>query len=66
MRVSQKLLFNLSFALCSALVAIATSAAPEAASPNSFVAFESGHVRPLAMSADKTLVFAVNTPDNRL
>ena len=66
MRVSQKILFNLSFALCSALVAIATSATPDAASTPSFVAFESGHVRPLAMSADKTLVFAVNTPDNRL
>ena len=32
----------------------------------SFVAFESGHVRPLAMSEDKSLIFAVNTPDNRL
>lgn len=32
----------------------------------SFVNFESGHVRPLAMSPDGTKVFAVNTPDNRL
>ena len=32
----------------------------------SFVAFESGHVRPLAMSPDGTRLFAVNTPDNRL
>ncbi|WP_331351335.1 hypothetical protein [Cellvibrio sp. UBA7671] len=37
-----------------------------ASANSSFVAFESGQVRPLAMSADKSLVFAVNTPDNRL
>jgi DNA-binding beta-propeller fold protein YncE len=28
--------------------------------------FESGHVRPLALSPDGTRLFAVNTPDNRL
>jgi len=28
--------------------------------------FESGHVRPLALSPDGTQLFAVNTPDNRL
>ena len=33
---------------------------------SSFVAFESGPVRPLAMSPDGTRLFAVNTPDNRL
>jgi len=38
---------------------------PAVASP-SFVAFESGQVRPLAMSPDGTRLFAVNTPDNRL
>jgi DNA-binding beta-propeller fold protein YncE len=32
----------------------------------SFVAFESGQVRPLALSPDGTRLFAVNTPDNRL
>src|SRR5690349_5045100 len=32
----------------------------------SFVNFESGHVRPLALSPDGTRLFAVNTPDNRL
>ena len=31
-----------------------------------FVSFESGQVRPLALSPDGTLLFAVNTPDNRL
>jgi DNA-binding beta-propeller fold protein YncE len=35
------------------------------ASP-SFTAFESGQVRPLALSPDGKLLFAVNTPDNRL
>ena len=32
----------------------------------SFVAFESGQVRPLALSADGARLYAVNTPDNRL
>jgi YVTN family beta-propeller protein len=32
----------------------------------SFVTFETGQVRPLAMSPDGTRLFAVNTPDNRL
>jgi YVTN family beta-propeller protein len=31
-----------------------------------FVTFETGHVRPLALSPDGTRLFAVNTPDNRL
>ena len=31
-----------------------------------FVNFESGHVRPLALSPDGTTLFAVNTPDNHL
>src|SRR5512139_1685972 len=33
---------------------------------SSFVAFETGQVRPLAQSPDGTRLFAVNTPDNRL
>ena len=32
----------------------------------SFVNFESGQVRPLALSADATRLYAVNTPDARL
>ncbi|MEO7386059.1 MAG: hypothetical protein ABIX37_03875, partial [Gammaproteobacteria bacterium] len=36
------------------------------AGAGSFVAFESGQVRPLALSADGTRLLAVNTPDNRL
>jgi DNA-binding beta-propeller fold protein YncE len=31
-----------------------------------FTTFESGHVRPLAMSPDGTRLFGVNTPDDRL
>ncbi len=36
------------------------------ASGDSFTLFESGQVRPLALSPDSQLLFAVNTPDNRL
>ncbi|MBZ4421306.1 YncE family protein [Myxococcus sp. RHSTA-1-4] len=37
-----------------------------AASAASFTLFESGQVRPLALSPNGKLLFAVNTPDNRL
>src|SRR6185295_160419 len=33
---------------------------------SSFTLFESGQVRPLALSQDRQHLFAVNTPDNRL
>src|SRR3712207_1099489 len=46
------------------LMAAITS--PAALSAPSFVAFESGHVRPLALSADGSKLFAVNTPNNTL
>ncbi|NJK32937.1 MAG: hypothetical protein HC927_11310 [Deltaproteobacteria bacterium] len=36
------------------------------ATPPEFTAFESGQVRPLALSANGKRLFAVNTPDNRL
>lgn len=36
------------------------------AGAQSYVNFESGHVRPLALSPDGSRLFAVNTPDNRL
>ena len=45
-----------------ALVAVVPNA--HAASP--FTLFETGQVRPLALSPDGTRLFAVNTPDNRL
>jgi DNA-binding beta-propeller fold protein YncE len=41
-------------------------AAPASAQSPSFVTFESGPVRPLALSADGSRLYAVNTPDNRL
>ncbi|HWU88328.1 MAG TPA: hypothetical protein VN253_13675, partial [Kofleriaceae bacterium] len=34
--------------------------------PSRFTLFESGQVRPLALSPDRQHLFAVNTPDNRL
>jgi YVTN family beta-propeller protein len=49
-------------------VFVALSVAFGAAAPAraDFVAFESGPVRPLALSPDGARLFAVNTPDNRL
>lgn len=48
------------------LLALSTPVpAAHAASPN-FIAFESGHVRPIAPSPDGTRLFAVNTPNNTL
>jgi YVTN family beta-propeller protein len=41
-------------------------AAPTASGTKSFIAFESGPVRPLALSPQGTKLFVVNTPDNRL
>ncbi len=40
--------------------------APPTASEEAFTAFESGQVRPLALSRDRKTLYAVNTPDNRL
>jgi DNA-binding beta-propeller fold protein YncE len=51
--------------LSAAPVPSAASAA-SATSASSFTLFESGQVRPLALSRDKQHLFAVNTPDNRL
>ena len=48
-----------------AITAATLTSAPAKASP-SFTAFESGQVRPLSLSPDGKLLFAVNTPDNRL
>jgi DNA-binding beta-propeller fold protein YncE len=52
-------------AVALATAALSVSAAVSAAAP-SFVAFESGQVRPLAQSADGSRLFAVNTPNNTL
>ena len=43
-----------------------TPAVPTTPPESSFVAFESGPVRPLALSPDGHRLFAVNTPDNQL
>ncbi len=40
--------------------------APGAQAAPSFMAFDSGHVRPIAQSPDGTRLFAVNTPNNTL
>jgi YVTN family beta-propeller protein len=37
-----------------------------ASAQTSFINFESGHVRPMAMSPDGSRLFVANTPDNRL
>src|SRR6185295_3309385 len=50
------------------LVGLSGLARPAAAQSagGAFVNFESGHVRPLALSPDGSRLFAVNTPDDRL
>src|SRR5262245_35471169 len=52
--------------LASLLAVITLALAPTARATSSFFEFESGQVRPLALSPDGTHLFAVNTPDNRL
>ena len=48
------------------LVALVFTALPAGALPPSYLLFESGQVRPLALSPSGARLFAVNTPDNRL
>ena len=48
------------------LAVLAVLVAAASARAGSFVNFESGHVRPLALSPVGDRLFAVNTPDNRL
>jgi len=45
---------------------VSITVAPAAFAQTSFVTFESGLVRPLALSPDGLQLFAVNTPDNTL
>lgn len=52
--------------LITTLVFLTTSGSISSAQAGSFVAFESGQVRPLALSPDGQRLFAVNTPDSRL
>lgn len=51
-------------AVVAALGALLTTT--RAAAQTSFITFETGPVRPLALSPDGNTLFAVNTPDNRL
>jgi DNA-binding beta-propeller fold protein YncE len=51
-------------AISGALIFVVTTRS--ASNGPSFVEFESGHVRPLAMSPDGTKLFAVNTPNGTL
>ncbi|WP_165374324.1 MULTISPECIES: hypothetical protein [Sorangium] len=53
-------------AVSSSITAVLLAAALPAAAATSFTTFESGQVRPLALSANGKLLFAANTPDNRL
>src|ERR1700733_2905913 len=45
---------------------LAGPAPAQSSGPPDFIEFESGQVRPLAMSADHTTLFAVNTPNGTL
>jgi DNA-binding beta-propeller fold protein YncE len=51
---------------CGTVGVAALSLLLHAASAAAFVTFESGQVRPLALSPDGSRVFAVDTPDDRL
>ena len=48
------------------VAALAATGATPTLAQRSFVTFESGPVRPVAMTPDGTRLLAVNTPDNRL
>jgi len=52
--------------LCSAITAALIGSASATTATSSFVTFESGQVRPLAMTPDGRHLLSVNTPDNRL
>jgi DNA-binding beta-propeller fold protein YncE len=51
---------------CAAALVVSSMAAYDAQAAPSFTTFESGQVRPLALSPGGHLLFAVNTPDARL
>jgi DNA-binding beta-propeller fold protein YncE len=50
----------------STTLALTIGSASAQTTPPNFIEFESGQVRPLAISADKSTLFAVNTPDGTL
>ena len=57
---------NIFSALFVASIGLPWALPPMASGQTSFVAFESGPVRPLALSPDGSKLFAANTPDNTL
>ena len=66
--VMMSLLAMAAFAFTAALSSAPGTSPPRkpAKTASPYTLFESGQVRPLAMSPDKQHLFAVNTPDNRL
>ncbi|MEE8474531.1 MAG: SMP-30/gluconolactonase/LRE family protein, partial [Myxococcota bacterium] len=54
------------FLVVGSLLAWGLLLAPLASAQSTFVTFESGQVRPLALSPDENQLFVVNTPDNTL
>ena len=48
------------------VMAIQALFSTQSVAQSSYYLFESGHVRPMALSPDGSRLFAVNTPDNRL
>src|SRR5690606_12146310 len=56
---------NVSLRLMVLGLGVCGAAEAQAAAP-AYTLFESGQVRPMALSPDKSTLFAVNTPDNRL
>lgn len=66
---ARKIVILITTLLCfifSGITLNSAAGASEETSLPSFVAFESGQVRPLALSPDGERLYAVNTPDNRL
>src|SRR5689334_10089244 len=64
-RSSRRLIISASLLLVGFLLVRHTLASASSSGP-SFIEFESGHVRPLAMSPDRQTLFAVNTPNGTL
>jgi hypothetical protein len=63
---SRRLSFPFGRGLVLATLVAGFVAAPMPGHAGSFVTFESGQVRPLALSPDGTKLFALDTPDDRL
>jgi DNA-binding beta-propeller fold protein YncE len=69
MNQQKKLILSIILLIC-LFTFFATAGSDSTTTPGlqnkSFVAFESGHVRPLAISPNSQTLCAVNTPDNRI